>query len=219
MAPPPAVAASAGAAAPTAAAPVLHPDPKVSLILEPLLVHRDELLRSQRKATCWLFFREVAVRPSAVNDRVFDTCLACRICRPDIVSLDRWDAAKGNRSGLVCYSSSKGTAAMRHHVKNAHLKESMAIDRALSLTPSFPGMSRAEGAAERPAVSATSQLNDLGKRRLDTGNSSTDLDGEAKKRAREGAKAGIVKVVQDMEVAIASLQASLDGVKRQLQDL
>lgn len=224
MAPPPAVAAAADPAAPIAAAPIVPADPKTNSILEPLLVYRDALLRSHRKATCWLFFREVAVRPASDNERTLETCLACRLCRPDVISLDRWDAVKGNRNGLVRYSSTKGTAAMRTHVKNAHLKEIVAMDRALAMANSA-GVGGATDAAVGRALSVSAGetgetgVNAQGKRSLDEGAASAACDCAAKKQARENAMADIVNVVKDMEVAIASLHASLDGVKRYLDSM
>jgi hypothetical protein len=82
-----------------------------------------------RKATFWSFFRTVGQRPTTNGE--FEELLACRLCRPDVLSTESWEAACRPRTGLARYVARKGTSTMSTHVKLHHSVTKAAVEHAL----------------------------------------------------------------------------------------
>lgn len=175
-------------------------------VVKPLLAARESLLRTHRKATCWLFFREVGVRHATGGTPGMETLMACRICRPDVVDADAWALVRGSRSGLVRYSNTSGTSSMRTHVKNCHRKEAMALDRAVALVSPDGGDTDREVAGV-----ASSTTGSTGKR-----SAPAESATEASKRMKGDSKAEILLSIQEIEGTIASLSGAVDELKRKV---
>jgi hypothetical protein len=216
MAPPPA--ASVKSAMPDSCA--LREEANALAAVQPLLATRQALLRSHRKATCWLFFREVAVRSVANNS---ETLLSCRICRPDVVSSTGWEEVKGSRGGLVRYSSTSGTSAMRTHVKNVHPKEGMALDRALAMAAAaMTGIGTDESLlkASRSNVANSDAVGSISLGKRDSpGDEVTAPEQTFVKKRREESKAEILRSIHRIQATIDGLHSALEVVKRQMQSL
>lgn len=222
MAPPPAGVTAAAPGALDAPSPAMREEAAALAAVQPLLSTRQALLRAHRKATCWLFFRQVAIRSTENN---LETLLSCRICRPDVVTSAAWEEVKGSRGGLVRYSSTSGTSAMRTHVRNVHQKEGMALDRAVAMASMQGAVGKesplevAEGGVGGEAAMAASVLGKRAVERPDADAPAPGAGAEGVKRQRAEAKAEIARSLEEMQATIDGLQGSLDAVKRQVQSL
>jgi hypothetical protein len=205
-------------------APAPLPDDAAALAaVQPLLAARATLLRAHRKATCWLFFREVGVRPASAAGSL-ETLLACRICRPDVVNNAGWEEVRGSRGGLVRYSSTSGTSAMRTHVKNVHRKEAMALDRAVAIATPISGGADAgagpDGASAVPGGGGAGGVASsvAGKRGAPAGGTPPPGQG-AQKRPRDEAHADVRRSIAELEGVVRSLHGALETLRRNVDSL
>lgn len=190
-----------------------------SISIDQLLASRGDLLRAHRKATCWLFFKEVGVR-SAATRGAEETLLACRICRPQISDVHSWEAVRGARGGLVRYSSTTGTSAMRTHVRNVHREEAELVDRALSYSPSQDRPDNPLTGTIPSPQSATlvhSPDHESMRKRPASTLTSAHPHVSATKRRREDVKTDILLSIQGIEAAMAGLYAAVESLKTKVQ--
>lgn len=181
-------------------------------LLQPLLASREDLLRMQRKSTCWLFFRDVGARKcSGDANGGSETMLACRICRPDVVDLAGWDKVTGSRSGLIRYSDATGTSAMRAHVKNCHGVVSTVLERAVALA--IPD--------DDPSIADEGGALPLGKKRAMPTHDRAACP-SPKKRASQltsDEKSDLWESVNMLEATLNSTACVLSGLKTKLEKL
>lgn len=179
-------------------------------IVKPLLAACDSLQRGHRKATCWLFFREVGSRPATGVALGLETLLACRVCRPDVVDADGWVAVRSERrSGLVRYSKTSGTSAMRTHVNKFHRNEANAVDRAVAFASTdTEGMNGHAGGAGSAAATGSA-----GKRSAPVGSATV-----GPKRVKDDTKGEILQAIGEIEGTIASLHSAVEALKRKVDN-
>lgn len=190
--------------------------------VDELLAARGALLRAHRKAACWLFFNEVGIRPAAMCGAE-ETLLACKICRPHVTDTASWEAVRGARGGLVRYSSTSGTSAMRTHVRNVHRAEAEAIDRVLAASDSNEQVTTTAVVTVPSPQSATlvhsPEHSHVRKRTLATLASSNPHLTTSSKKRRGDVKSEILLSIQSIEASMAGLYASVENLKSRIQAL
>lgn len=176
-------------------------------MVKPLLVSRASLHRTNRKATCWLFFREVGIQPEEDSAPGMETLLACRCCQPNVVDSATWASVWANRSGLVKYSDLIGTSEMRAHVKSRHRGEALALERTIAfVTPHF----KDEGVVGVGGDEALA-MGSTGKRSVPEGSATMEP-----KKMKAEANEDIFQTIGEIEGTIGALSETVEALKRKV---
>lgn len=176
-------------------------------MVKPLLVSRASLHRANRKATCWLFFREVGIQPEKDGASGMETLLGCRCCQPNVVDSTTWASVWANRSGLVKYSDLIGTSEMRAHVKSRHRGEALALERTIAYVMPHFKEEDAVGVGGEEALATGS----TGKRSVPGGSAMVEP-----KRMKAEASEEILQTIGEIEGTIGALSETVEALKRKV---